>query len=250
MTVVDIQPVLFLDTNAVHYIRLYLKFAIDHNLPPVGSSTTDPVEEIKKAFVGRTRGSYEKGLKLTEYLRNRVATGARIEYSPITPLEIACGLLRGAGIVDATSEGITHRMWSQINQDEILNRLRPDTYEQIRFATDDLEDDFEKAGITIGEANPEMMRDVWMLARQILTVIFLDVGDSIVYASALLAIADELITRDGYFNKVINGIENPDSAVPDEQDYFRQVHDKIVDFVSAAIRINPSDVKLPKKSQR
>jgi hypothetical protein len=41
---------------------------------------------------------------------------------------------------------------------------------------------------------------------------YLELGDCLVYASALLARASEVITIDGYLSHVITGVENPGAA--------------------------------------
>ena len=52
------------------------------------------------------------------------------------------------------------------------------------------------------------IRDVFDLAKKIVSLVYMDSTDCIIYASALLARADYFITRDGYLRKTINDIRD------------------------------------------
>jgi hypothetical protein len=247
------QPLLFLDTNAVHHARLYLGFARQHDLPPVGGSTGDPAAELKKAFGqrGQTLRSFDTGRKIVTYLQDRHDSGARIEYSPVTRLELVCGLLRGRAVLDAANEGIPHRMWNRIDEHEVFHRLSVKDYTEIQTDAEGLEELFQVGGIRLVETDPRRMSEVWRLAQLLLGVVFLDVGDSAVYASSLLAEADELLTTNGYLHWIANAIENPGGIQePEEQTYFHQARSKLVQLVSQAIGIEVSEVHLPKAAKR
>ena len=70
-----VQPVLFVDTNGIHYARLYLGFASQVGLPPFGAITNDPKEELKKVFGGHTQTftSHHQGLRIVNYLLDKRA---------------------------------------------------------------------------------------------------------------------------------------------------------------------------------
>ena len=89
------------------------------------------------------------------------------------------------------------------------------------------------------------MRDIWPLAKTLLGNVFLDVDDCIVYASALLAEAEELLTADDYLGFVANAIENP-TANPAEQEFFVDVRAKVIEGVSKAIGIDAMQISPPK----
>jgi hypothetical protein len=141
-------------------------------------------------------------------------------------------------------------MWNRMDEDEILGRLRIQDYAAVEKATSDLEDQFAKAGVPIEETNPQHMNDVWALAKTLLGTVFLEVGDCIVYASALLAEADELLSADRYLRFVANAIENP-TALPDaaEQAFFSDVRAKITQGVSRAVGVDAGQINLPKAPQ-
>lgn len=247
------QPLLFLDTNAVHYTRLYVGFARQHDLPPVGGSTGDPVAALKKTFGqrGQTLSSFDTGRKIVTYLKDKHDSGARVEYSPVTRLELVCGLLRGKAVLDAANEGIPHRMWNRIDEREVFHRLSAEDYTEVQTDAEGLEELFQAGGIKLVETDPRRMSEVWRLVQLLLSVVFLDFGDSAVYASSLLAEADELLTTDGYLHWIANAIENPGGIQePEERAYFHQARSKVIQLVSEAISIGVSEVRLPKAAKR
>lgn len=248
MTDEQFQRLLFLDTNALHYARLYLGFAKQHNLPPFGTSSDNPDDVIKNRYKNRKKigQSFKTGRKLVDYLLKQCNEGAKIEYSPVTKVELMCGKLRGKAMLNAAEEGIPYRMWNRINEDEILDRLQSDVYEEVWQEMENLDDLFSSAGIDIEETDPERMKSVWLMAQQVLRFVFLDLGDCAVYASALLAEADELITDDGYFRTIVNGIENNKvHPVVEKREYFGKVETELKQIVADAIGIKASEVKLP-----
>jgi len=226
---------------------LYLGFASQYNLPPVESGTGNPDEEIKKIYRGRSQtcNSFITGRKLVDYLLNQCNSGARIEYSPVTKVELVCGQLKGMAMLDAADEGIPHRMWNRIDEFEIIDRLRAEVYQEVQQSISEIENQLRSAGIDIFEADPERMKLVWSMALQVLGFVFLDLGDCAVYASALLAEADEIITGDRYFRYVVN--ENAE-VFPDENKrlYFQQAKADLRQIVADAIGIDVSEVYLPK----
>ncbi len=244
----NLQRLLFLDTNAMHYARLYLEFAQERGIAPLGDGAAKPDEEIKRTYTGRTCESYMNGCRLVDYLRSQCLSDAcaRVEYSPVTQLELVCGLLRGQAIVNAAQEGIPHRMWSRIDEGEILHRLKPSTYRDVERRIGAIDDLFVKADVTISETRPESMRDAWLLARRLLSLVYMDLGDLIVYASALLAEADEFITYDAYLKKVANKLQKPDGIDdPVDKECFRGARNTIVGFMAQRIGIEESQISLP-----
>ncbi len=249
MTDEQFQPLLFLDTNALHYARLYLGFAKEHNLRPFGTSSDNPDDIIENRYRNRTKTcqSFKTGRKLVDYLLKSCNEGARIEYSPVTKVELTCGKLRGKAMLNAAEEGISYRMWNRIDEREILDRLQSDVYEEVWQEMENIDDLFSSAGIDIEESNPERMKSVWLMAGQVLRFVFLDLGDCAVYASALLAETDELITDDGYFRMVVNAIQNANvHPVVEKREYFGKVETELKQIVADAIGIEVSEVKLPK----
>ena len=182
------RQLLMLDTNAVHYVRLYLEFAHTNALPPFGTAMDD-VPTIIDGLVPtskNTRDSLKKGWKLVDYLRPRSDAGDTIQYSPVAQVELVSGRLRGEAILDAASENIPHRLWTRFDEREIFARLEWNVYERIQVETNDLDALFQTAGIDVTPVDASTMTQVWSVARRILGCIYLELGDCAVYASALL----------------------------------------------------------------
>ncbi len=243
------EPVLFLDTNAFHYMRLYLGLVRKYKLRPIGKSTKDPDQVIRNEFKGRAQDNVKQGRQIVEFLRSKCESGARVVYSPITCLELVAGLLRGKAIISAAREGTPQRMWNRIDEREILARLDEAAYRAAKGAAETCEVACEAYGIAVNRADPTRMRDVWILAEKMLEYVFLDAGDSLVFASSLLEMADEVITYDRYLRSIITSIQNPGGARPEERDYFKRIRPDLVRLVAKATALQTSEVRLPRVSK-
>ena len=62
----------------------------------------------------------------------------------------------------------------------------------------------------MSDLEPSEAADVVWLARGIMTTVYMDAMDSIVYATALVAAATHLVTTDGRLKTVVNRFKNPD----------------------------------------
>lgn len=240
------RPVFFIDTNALHYASLYLRFAKRENTFPYAGDETAGDEHIRQARLGLSSKDLVQGRKLVSYLRQKCQLGAEIEYSPITFLEMMCGVLRGKAVVSAAGEGIPNRMWSRMGEGEIVGRLADQAYREAHEAVDGLVDEFSGVGVDIGQTANQRLPDIWHLARRVLSVVFLDVQDCLVYSSAVLAEAESLLTTDGHLRKVTNAMENP-GAAPQDFDPVRFVRAKghVVDWVAQLVGIREDEVRLP-----
>ncbi len=238
------EPVLVLDTSAMHSACLYLRLARDGGLWPFGGECHAASSALKAGHVGRTRDNLKQGLRLVYHLKHRSDAGARIEYPPVGRIELACGLLRGQAILDAANEGMPHRMWTRIDELEVLDRLSGEAYLSVAAVLDSLEDHFTDAGIALDRTDPGHARDNWALAGELLRLVFLDLGDSIVYASAALALADDLVTTDRYLRRVANAIRNP-AGFAAREEQFTRAKQEVVRLISEALGMAEGDVRLP-----
>ncbi len=241
-----------LDTNAVHYARLYLEFARAHTLSPfvptTGVPTTGNVEATIDALVPmskNTRESLKKGWRLIEYLRPHSNAGDTIQYSPVAQVELVSGRLRGEAILDAASENIPHRLWSRFDEREIFARLEWAVYARVQSETEGLDTLFEAGGINVTPVDPSTMMQVWDVARRVLGCIYLELGDCAIYASALLAEATEVLSGDGYFRELVGWVHNPGSAPIAEQSHFERANSYLKEVVAQANVADVADIHLP-----
>ncbi|HZU44665.1 MAG TPA: hypothetical protein VE994_18450 [Terriglobales bacterium] len=242
------EPLIFLDSNNLHWARLYIDFAEKHNLPPFSAAQMETADDtLKQHLAGRTLKDYIKGRKLVGYLRKRCnEDAARVEYSPMTILEITCGLLRGNAIREAAGQGVTNRMWAKMDELEVLERLQPNVYHEIQQHASDVAVQFQKVGITLETTSTDRLREAWSLAQSLLGHVYLEVGDALVVASALLAEADEIRSGDKYVRDVVNRIQNADGLVEPEKAHYKVVQAEIKKAVAAIIGVGETDIGLPK----
>ena len=236
MTEENHTVVVFLDTNALHFIRLYI-WTKEQGLDPA-STQGDGVAEAKKQ-TAKHRGNLEKRL---EQGRKIVASLARpdvrVEYSPVSELELMAGRAKGKAMENAAREGIPDRMWTRFREEEISVRLKVADLTDIRTRVEGLGPALERAGISATVSNPSRTRDVLDLAKDITGLVYLGMADSVIYASALVAGADYLITRDMYFRKTVNRVRSGQKPYDEAK---QQLRDRI-----ARITLDtPNDVGLP-----
>jgi hypothetical protein len=217
-------------------------------LPPFGPTSAD-IEGDLTRICGKSSyplNSYKTGFALFRELVRKTDDGWRLEYSPFTHLELACGSLRGIAIENAVKEKMPSRWWNRMDEREILDRLRLDTYNDVRKEIDEIETLFDSVGIIMSQFDMNRLSEVLEIAKALLGLIFLDVGDCLIYACGLVGLADEFWTSDGYLRNVITWIENPGSAPADKQAYFQEVRNGVIDELSKVISIDPAAIQLPK----
>lgn len=245
------RPILILDTNAIHYARLYLEFARTNILPPFGLAPSDVGATIN-ALVPTSRNlqdNLKKGWRLVEYLRPRSNAGDTIQYSPVAQVELVSGRLRGEAILDAASENIPHRLWTRFDEREIFARLEWDVYERIQTEINDLDHLFHTAGVDVTPVDAPTMAQVWAVARRVLGCIYLELGGCAVYASALLVEATELLSGDNYFRELVGWVHNPGSAPPHARTHFGRANAYLKSIVATAIGVEASKIHLPTASK-
>ena len=200
----------FLDTNSLHFISLYMSYAEKEHLYPFESDATEATEAIGIAkgrlqeTQGQLRESLLDGLEIISWMKTN---GAKVEYSPMTRLELLTGRLRGRALQAAATEGIPDRMWNHFwaDEEEIYKRLTPKDLEDTYAGIDSLEAVLTGAGIEVS-VDVERARDVLELANVISERVYVQAVDCVIYASAVVARADHLITRDSYLRKTVNRI--------------------------------------------
>ena len=237
----SIRGVAFLDTNTLHEVGLYLTHAKSNSLYPF-STEDNAIEESKR----RLREVAEKGLART--LKRGLETidflsreDVQVEYSPVSELELVVGRVRGAAIVSAAKEGIPSRMWSKIQEEEIRERISGAELVDLKTRVEDLSTLLENSGIEITATDAYRTRDVLELAKGIVGLVYLDAVDSIIYASALIAEADYLVTRDMYLRETANLIQRPDGKTRYERTRLR-----LQELVNGTIGGDSNERELPR----
>ena len=163
-----------------------------------------------------------------------------MQYSRISELELIKGRARGKAIESLAQERVPDRMWGRVQEDEVNQRLQTGELGKIVAGIDSLRASLEGLGV-FASTKPERGRESLDLARAIMSLVYFDVPDGIIYASAIVAQADYVIASDGYLVKSINKIQNPSN-----QQNWVSIQKQLIEFVSSITVIGRGSVLLPK----
>ena len=239
----DRREVVFLDTNALHYMHLYLTHACNESLYPFcpsNSSADETRQHLRTVASGNLRDSLSKGL---EVIVDLSTTDSQVEYSPVSELELIAGRARGRAIEKTAREGIPDRMWTRFHGEEINARLNTEDLVEIGTKIASLSTLLDEAGIQATVSDPDRISDVFDLAKRIGGLIYVGFADSVIYASALVAEADYLITYDDYLRKTVNRIRTGPRPYDDIRTRLRTV-------VGEILLVDVAGVTLPEATRR
>ena len=171
----------------------------------IGSEALDKQLEQVDAVGYRQR--LQRGRRIISFV---LQEDAQVEFSHVSKMELLCGRVRGAVIENVAREGIPDRMWSRIREQEIRDGSNEEDLERIRRRVGDLGSPLEESGIILGVGSEgRQVLDILELATSIVGLVYLSATDSLVYAGAMAARAEVLITGDGYLLQTVNFIHNP-----------------------------------------
>ena len=234
----EVRPeVAFLDTNALHFVYLYLEHARDRNLYPFSrdeDALAKATERLNDMEEVNLKNSLRRGLVAVGHLSK---PDVRVEYSSVSELELIAGRARGRAVERAAREGIPDRMWNRFHDKEVDARLSPADLTDIRTRVEELGTALEEAGILATVSDVGRARDVLDLAKGIAGLVYLGFSDSVIYASALVAGADYLITEDKHFRKTVNRIRNGQRPYDEVRRQVRDLVGKIILSDSAAVTL-------------
>ena len=202
----DHRIVLFLDTNSLHYLDLFIRFSEENDL--IAETDREVVEQhIDSLDDEHYRDSIRCGCNIVHFA---LEEDALVEYSPVSKIELIAGRVKGAVIENAAKEGIPDRMWSRMYEKEIRDRSITQDLERIRTRVDDFGSVLDRWNVAhvYGSSGSRTM-DVLELASVVVGMVYMSTADSIVYASAIAAKADYFITGDSYLRETVNLIHNP-----------------------------------------
>jgi len=227
----EYRPTIFLDTNALHYMSSYLRWAEKENWPPYQDGPT--FEEVRNAlyqYVPKSlAGWILQGAKTLAFLQQQVDKhDAAIYASRFAKAEVIYGVLEGQAHARMAREGLPYRMRQRapILSELVSMYLESQDYQQIVEEWNKLLDLLKDKGKIIVEyvERRENFSEIAEVAEFLQSRIFMDVMDSWMYACALVMQAEMIITFDGYFKRIINMLYNPqnDSDWQQLQGYLQQ----------------------------
>lgn len=244
-----IRPGIFVDTNALHFVRAYLDVAREHHLVPYGpQSLWSEVKEqlIATGFLRNQRDNLRRGFTALAFLQQKAQEEDHIFVSQISLAEIVHGLVEGRAHIRMAEAGVPYRMRQRASD---LSRLvrswmsAPD-YDQVRQDTEALLPELERLlGTSIWRAGQDRTtREVLSLLQVILGHVYFDVIDSWLYAETLIEQAQQLLTFDGYFRETINRIHNPSGIQDDEErEMWMRVRSSLQAAVASIILLSPEE---------
>ena len=204
------QKVAFLDTNALHFVDLYLQHARRADLYPFvddkmdSDAITAAKTDLEKMSEKNLKKRLGHGLNVIAWIvRGRLG----MEYSPLSELELMAGRLKGRALQNAAAEGVPDRMWGRFREEEIAARLGPEELQEVKIAVDRIGTALERPGIEV-TVNPDIARDALDLAKHVAGSVYIAPVDCVIYSHALIVQADFLITSDEYLKKMVNDIKS------------------------------------------
>jgi len=203
----DLQKVAFLDTNSLHYIGLCLIYAKEKELFPFGregmpGTKDEAIEEVENSSeTEEFKRRIKQGLQAVDSFSTQ---DILVEYAPVSEIELLNGRVRGKAVLSMAEEGVPERMWSHINEKEIRERTSIADLTDVRNRIDELTALFQASGIGVRTYDMGRSRDALELTKGISGLVFMELIDSLIYASAILARSDYVITSDGFFKSTVN----------------------------------------------
>ena len=169
----DRRTVLFLDTNSVHYMDLFIRFAEKTGL--VGETERCALyDRISELADKNYKDSLRSGCNIVHFALQQ---DALLEYSPVSKIELISGRVKGAIIENAAKEGVPDRMWSRIYEKEIRDRSIEEDLKRIRTRIDDIGPVLERWGIVLVCASEgSRAMDVLELAAVIVGLVYMGRG--------------------------------------------------------------------------
>ena len=234
--------VVFLDTNTLHCIGIYLEYARGKNLFPwhsedIKKGKDEAKENVNDLAEADLKRSLKQGLETVYWLSTQ---DVQVQYATISELELITARTKGKAIISAAKEGVPDRIWSHFREEEIRERVGTTDLTNIKDRVSRLTSMLKESGIAVETRN--QTNESLELAREINGLVYMEAPDSIIYASAILAQADYLFTADGYLKKTVNYIYSPSS----QQSRYENIRQQLQQFVSQIILGNTEDIELPR----
>lgn len=234
----NFRKVVFLDTMTLHYTRLCLEYAKKNRFQfPKDEQTVSKLRDYFGSITEKPlKESLQEGLETIVRLSK---DDVQIEYAPVSELEMLTGIAEGEARINIAKEGIPHRMWSKFSEKEIRDRITAQDLAAIKERIDALDSMLEESGVTVTRSDSRRTNEVIELAKGIVGLIYMDEIDSIIYASALTADADYLVTGDGYFRETINLIRESNDQ------RYREIRRQLKELIGEIMLRKSTEIGLP-----
>ena len=208
----DALPAVVLDTNVLHDLRLYLAFAHDTESYPYHDVRWTQTHGRLPSNVAekRLQGALRRGGLALYFLKENDA-----ELFRCSPVELE--LLRLDAFARAQGNAMSSslvggRWWTHIPDADVNWWLAAQDRQSVVAGLEHTFATLEGFGIRVSGLDQGDSFDVVQLARQIMTIVYMDTLDCIVYAHALVVGATHLLTSDKAFGNLIRRFRKPKTA--------------------------------------
>lgn len=207
---------IFLDTCYIIYLSLFFKLCMTVGLEPTNPSVLND-ETLSKYGIQKKRLEMDRlqdGKKLFNYVVKEALLGSEIKTSQFCRLEFLHLLLEKQAHEHLLNAGIPLRLRSHEWSESYLTSLDQTDYSNACDEWEQLKKKLSHYDVelrVLEEEDSDYWGQVIEAASLVMGSILMDVPDAIVYAAAVIAEADELVTTDGDFKTTVNCLENPNA---------------------------------------
>lgn len=207
------RKTVFLDSNYIIYLSLFFKLCTTVGQQPADSAILSS-ETLAKCGVKKSKlemGSLGHGKKLFDYLTAEVQRGSEIVTSGFCELEFLHLLLERQADENLLKAGVPFRLRTRKHGLLYLTSLEPEDYAKVSSEYDQLKDKLSEYGIEmkILEKVGEYQQQIIETTEIVISNIMIKAPDAYVYAAAVVAEADELLTTDDTLRLIANELINP-----------------------------------------
>lgn len=207
------RKTVFLDSNYIIFLSLFLKLCATVGHKPADSSILTN-ETLAKCGVSKSKleiGRLEDGKKLFDYLTGEIQQGSEIVTSRFCELEFLHLLLERQAHENLLNAGVPFRLRSRRNGFLYLTSLEPSDYAKAAGEYQQLKDTLSEHNMQmkILEETADYEHQIIETTKIVIGSIIMEAPDAFVYAAAVVAEADELLTTDDTLRSIANGLRNP-----------------------------------------
>lgn len=207
------RKTVFLDSNYIIYLSLFFRLCTVVKHQPADSTILSS-EALAKCGVKKSKleiGRLKDGKKLFDYLTAEVQQGSEIVTSSFCELEFLHLLLERQADENLLKAGVPFRLRVKKHGLSYLTSLEAEDYTKVSNEYEQIKDKLSEYGIEmkILEKSAECQQQIIETAEIVIGNIMIEAPDAFVYAAAVVAEADELLTTDETLRSIANRLRNP-----------------------------------------
>ncbi len=247
------RQTVLVDTNAVHFLMVYLSYARCHGLAPFGSQREwdDIRASLPTTMPDSRKSHYQKGYRTLGYLQKLSDEDSRILISPFTKLELLHGLIEGRVHLRLSEGGMPYRMRQKLLEvNELVNyNLHIEDCDSIQNELTSFKDALSDCiNGKIDMANVQgHLKEIISLCQVIQSVIFIEPLDCLIYSNSLIVEADLVVSYDKFLKTTISRIAEPETENNIElKSLWQEAQSKIRKALAGIISVPEEEIILPK----